>query len=323
VDKQELLERITLGVRDGRLSRDEVLQACDNAVQKAETTHREYFGAVLRYLGAGVIALGVITLVLWGGSELDSFSRILVALGCGLLAFIGGVIADRTAQESAVDGPLFLISGLVVPVGLCLFFSDLGYGSTDLSAHVSASIGSALLFGSGFLFLRKSVLLLFAALSAGWLFFSLTGQLADSIGYPFDRAIGYCSVAVGLAYCALGFALVKTQHSSLTGAFNALGATLVLGAALLLGGWPPNESALWELAFPFIAFAFIYFGTKTRTRGFLTGGVLFLMAYIVKMSAEYFGEGLGWPFAIVIAGLLILVVGTLTLRAAGRLAPPE
>jgi len=38
-------------------------------------------------------------------------------------------------------------------------------------------------------------------------------------------------------------------------------------------------------------------------------GTIFLMAYILKITSEYFSTGLGWPIALVIAGLAMIGVG--------------
>ena len=38
---------------------------------------------------------------------------------------------------------------------------------------------------------------------------------------------------------------------------------------------------------------------------------MYLMAYILKITAEYFTDSLGWPLALVLTGLALIAIGYL------------
>jgi hypothetical protein len=49
-----------------------------------------------------------------------------------------------------------------------------------------------------------------------------------------------------------------------------------------------------------------------KSKSFLVFGALFLMIYILKITSEYFTNSLGWPLALVLAGLLLIGIGALS-----------
>jgi hypothetical protein len=85
-----------------------------------------------------------------------------------------------------------------------------------------------------------------------------------------------------------------------------------LGGALALGGWSPRVSVVWEAVFPLLAFGAIVLAIYLKSKSMLTFGTLFIMAYIMKITAEYFSDSLGWPLALVIAGFGLLASGYMT-----------
>lgn len=63
------------------------------------------------------------------------------------------------------------------------------------------------------------------------------------------------------------------------------------------------------VAFPVLVFGVIFLSVYLKSKAFLTWGTLFLMAYILKITSEYFSSGLGWPLVLVIAGFAMIGVG--------------
>ena len=82
-----------------------------------------------------------------------------------------------------------------------------------------------------------------------------------------------------------------------------------LGAALALGGWSPQQNIFWELIFPGLVFGIIFLSVYLKNKSFLVFGALYLMAYIIKITSEYFSQSLGWPLALVLAGFMLMGIG--------------
>ena len=91
---------------------------------------------------------------------------------------------------------------------------------------------------------------------------------------------------------------------------------------MALGGFQPNQDAFWELIYPVIIFGALFTSVYIKSKSVLTMGTIFLMIYILKITAEYFSTGLGWPLALVIAGLMMIGAGymSITIKAKYMLA---
>jgi len=161
---------------------------------------------------------------------------------------------------------------------------------------------------------RKNVFTLFSILFGTWLFFSLTSFMIGGGAY-FDswKFYEYRVLVAGITYILIGYAFSKNERASLSNFLYGFGILGFLGSALSLGGWEPNQNVFWELIYPGLIFGALFLSVHIKSKSFLTWGTLFLMAYILKITSEYFSTGLGWPLALVIAGLSMIGVGYMSL----------
>jgi hypothetical protein len=121
-------------------------------------------------------------------------------------------------------------------------------------------------------------------------------------------------LALGLTWIFLGYYLQSTQYKALTGVLYAFGVLSFLAGALTLGGWSPSQNIFWELVYPLFVFGAVFLSVYLKSKSFLTFGTIFLIVYILKITGEYFTSGLGWPLALVIAGLAIMAIGYYAVR---------
>ena len=119
----------------------------------------------------------------------------------------------------------------------------------------------------------------------------------------------YRLLVAGCAYILMGYAFSKNARASLSGFLYGFGIFGVLAAALALGGWEPHQNVFWELIYPAPVFGALFLSVHFKSKAFLTWGTFFLMAYILKITSEYFSKSLGWPLALVIAGLVMVGAG--------------
>ncbi len=154
---------------------------------------------------------------------------------------------------------------------------------------------------------------------ATWAFFAVTGwMVGPNPVFGEVEFFEYRALAVGLTYLILAFSFSDTSRRGLSGILYSLGSMAFLGAALSLGGWKPSQNVFWELVFPGLVFVVLYASVHLKSKALLTFGSLFLASYLVKITSEYFKDSLGWPLALVISGMSLMVVGFLTLRLKRR-----
>jgi hypothetical protein len=319
--KQQALDYIkNLGAAHS-VTRQEVLAAYDAGAGIPVMSERDDIqpgtkigiAEILYYIGGGIVFLGICILIWQNWSILSFPAKALITLGGGIAAYIVGVLFGTKEKLEGPSNAFFLISALVMPLGLYIIFDHAGYavGSSGMQATISFLL--LVMYLASLVVYRKPVFALFSILFGTWFFYSITDYMVGS-SYAFDwgKFYEYRALLSGIVYLLFGYAFAKNKFAPLTNALYGFGILGFLGAALALGGWKPEQNAFWELIFPLLAFGTLYTSVYLKSRAFLVWGTIFLMVYILKITGEYFTAGLGWPFALVLAGLLMIGAGYLS-----------
>ena len=312
MEKHEAVQYIKEVAAQKVLTREEVVATYDEgAGGDIILTKKLGIAEILYYIGGAIVFLGIAILVWQNWSTLSFPTRLIATLGAAVGAYIIGFIFSREEKFETIGDAFYLISALVLPIGLYVIFDNAGFdtGSAGIQSFIS---GIALaLFLLSYVAFRKNIFTLFSIIFGTWFFFALTNFMVA--GNPiFDwNFFEYRTLVVGLSYLLIGYAFSKTARAPLSGFLYGFGILGFLGAALTLGGWSPTQNVFWELIFPGLALATLFVSVPLKAKSFLTFGALFLMGYILKITAEYFTSGLGWPLALVLAGLMLIAVGYL------------
>jgi hypothetical protein len=323
MDKAVILRQIKEWIDQGSVSREEVvlllggggvpLGGAGSAPSPASAgaslfTHKIGIAELLYFIGGLIVFIGIGVLVAENWQSLNDFTKIAVTLGSALAAFAAGVLLGNAGDNYQKIGQAFsALAGFLLPVGLAITFDILGVVSYNDAATQSLISGISLaVFGLSFFLFRRDVYTIFTIAFATWFYFALTGYLIGGAPLFSDslRFYEYRALLAGLAYLALGY-FFQQHKKPLADWLYAFGALAVLASAFALG----SQELVWELLFPGIVFGFILLSIYVKSRAFLILGTLFLMAYIMKITSEYFSQSLGWPTALIIAGLLLMAVG--------------
>lgn len=307
MDKQSTLAAIKSLVDQGEVSKQEVLALFESTAPVSVKASK--LVEILYYIGAAIVCIGIAVLIGQNWELLSSFVRILVTLGTGLAAYVVAILlASRRVSENIAQA-FFLIAGVVLPIGLNVAWHEGGYNVSDPGIQtLIIGILLAVFLVSWWLY-RRVVLLVFTTLSGIAFYYVVTSFLLS--GRPvFDEPTftEYRTLMVGLSLALLGYFFSGKTNRALSGSFYGVGVLAFLGSALALGGYTPEQNMFWELIFPLLAFGVIFLSVQLRSKSFLVFGTLFLIGYIFKLTAEYFSDSLGWPLALVIAGLLMIAI---------------
>lgn len=314
MDKKELLKHIQSLASQQAITKDEVTSAFEAGIRgdvSDEMSHQTGISHILYYIGGAVVFLGISVLICQHWRALNSVTKILSTLGSGIASYIVAVFLSREGRLEIASRAFYFISALVMPLGLHVTFYVSGL---DTGSYGAQSIISGILlvtFLLSYLANRKTIFALFNIIFGTWLFFSFTSYLVGSrpgFGWEFSA---YRVLCIGLAYAFLGYYFTTTSHRALTGALYGFGVLCFLGAALALGNWKPHQNWFWELVFPGLVFGAMFLSVYLRSKAFLTFGSLYLVAYIFKITSEYFAQSLGWPLVLVLAGLGLIAIGYL------------
>jgi hypothetical protein len=314
MDKKELLEQIQSLAAQQLITKEEVASAFDEGsrggVQAAEV-HQAGISHLLYYIGGAVVFLGISVLIWQHWASLNSATKILSTLGSGIASYFAAVFLSREERLEVAGRAFYFIAALVMPLGLHVTFDIAGM---DTGSYGAQSIISGILFTTfvlSYLANPRTVFALFNIIFGTWLFFSFTSFLVGgrpNFGWEFSA---YRVLCTGLAYALFGYYFTGTPRRSLTGALYGFGALCFLGAALALSDWKPHQNWFWELIFPGLVFGVMFLSVYLKSKAFLTFGSLYLVAYIFKITAEYFADSLGWPLVLVLTGLGLIAIGYL------------
>jgi hypothetical protein len=314
MDKQRLLEEVRQMSATGQLSQAEVLAAFASVPVPGQGSAAKNLtiSEILYYIGGAIVFLGICVLCYQNWDSFNSFLRIFITLGSCLASFVIAVLLNRYENLKKPSDAFFLLFGMLAPLGVGVVFNEAGF---DLSSNIlwvaAFAMLTAVFFGVFWYFKQQTILLFFSIAFATILFHYiiawLVGQNLNIADYP--KVWEYQILVIGLVYMLVGSFLSSTPQKLLTGVLHGFGSLFFLGAALALGGWQPNQNAFWELIYPLVVFGMIFLSVYVKSKAFLVFGTIFLIVYILKLTGEYFTSGLGWPLALVVAGLVIMVVG--------------
>lgn len=311
MDKQQLLAEIRQAAAANIITKDEVLAEFGVPASYDSMAKHLSLAEILYYVGGAIVFLGICVLCF---QNWDSFSpglRIFVTLGSMVAAFLVGALLYRYENLRKISQAFFLISGMLAPLALNVTFKEIGLDLNSDSLQLLIYVILATLFLGSLLFFRQSILLFFGIVFATALFHFIINLIVGEnlLMANYSKIWEYRLLAIGLAWMFLGHYFSGTMYKAITGALYAFGSLMFLGSAMALGGWQPDQNAFWELIYPLLVFGIIFLSVYVKSKTFLVFGVLFLIGYILKLTGEYFTSGLGWPLALVLAGLAIMGVG--------------
>lgn len=315
--KEEILQYIRTLAEQKIITRDELIEAYDSGSgtkQDIALIKKIGIAEIFYYIGGAIVFLGI-SILLWQNWSILGFgTKVLATFGSGIAAYLVGLLLNRDTRTETVSSVFYLIYALVTPIGLFVIFDNAGFDVTIYSFQ--SLISGIMLFTCllSFIISRKNIFTLFSIIFGTWLFFSLTSWMVDGLpSFNNWKFYMYRILVTGITYILMGYSFSKNERAPLSGFLYSFGILGVLGAALILGEWTPNQNVFWELIYPILVFGALFLSIHIKSKAFLIWGTIFLMAYILKITAEYFSTGLGWPLALVIAGLAMIGVGYMSI----------
>lgn len=314
MDKHTLLTSITELSSQNLVTKDEVVRAFEigrkDKASGSLLTKDMGLAEVLYFIGGFIVFIGISVLVSQNWTTLNPLAKILVTFGFGLVAYYVGVLLNKEEKYGAVGYAFHLIAALVLPIGLYVIFDQAGF--TTSSAAIQSLISGILvaMYLSSYAVFKKPIFTFFSIAYASWFFFSFVYFLiGENRIFSTSEFFEYMFLVLGASYLFLGYYFASTVQKELTGPLYAFGTLFGLGAMLALGGWQPSQKVFWELVFPMAVSGILYLSVQLKSKSFLTFGTLYLMAYILKITGEYFSGTLGWPFSLILCGISLIGIG--------------
>jgi len=325
MDKQQLLQELKNSLATGEISQAEIMESLSvpknlEAPSPISAKHVT-LSQIMYYLGGAIVFLGITILLGQNWEYFNPGVKIFVTLGSAAAAYIVAVLLFNYPNLKGVSQAFFLLSGLIMPLGLYVTLDKAGMDVGSNANQVLIWLIMLVIYFASFFRFKLTVLSLFAVIFATGLFhFIISLLVGSSLSYD-SHVYEYEAMVVSLAYLCLGYYLSQTSQKALTGFLYGFGVLGFLGSTMTLGGWSPNQNVFWELIYPFLVFGIIFLSVYLKSKSFLVFGSLFLVGYIFKLTGEYFSNSMGWPLALMIAGFLVMLVGYYAVKLGKKYFP--
>lgn len=265
---------------------------------------------VFYFVGAAIVILGVGIFVAQFWEDWGQIIKVVFALGLSALLYgIGYYLRYRYPKLAIFSGVSFILSVLLLPLGVGTFLDLINISAVS----EGLVIGSAILFivyFSSYLILKNDIFLLFSIIAGSGLFLSFINLFVPR---PSETFIAYIALVLGASYLALGY-YYQPNKKYIVNLLYLFGLIMFLGESFALS----INSPFWMIVFPFLLAGTFYLSVVLQSRLILAIGTLFTFVEIGRLTTEYFSRSLGWPLALIIAGLAIIGAGYFSFEVSKR-----
>lgn len=319
MDKNEIVNLVSDAVSRKIVNKNDLEVAYDKGMaivadgkRDAVMTKKLSAEEILYYIGGAIVFLGIDILLWQNWSTLSFFTKMLATLGSGVAAYFIGIMLSRYEKLDAAGSAFYLIFALITPVGLYIMLDNAGFPMSDASTVSLVAGAMVAVCLASFYVLKKNVFILFSIIFGTALFFSMTQDMfGDYMNDAETEFYAWRMMTVGVIYIALGRWFVNTVRKSLVGFLNGFGIIFLLGGVMTMGGNDTVMDKIWSWVAPFASLAAIFLSTRFSSKAFLTLGTLFLVLSIFRITADFFANSIGWPLALVLAGIMMMGAGYL------------
>lgn len=311
MNKEELLQELSVRISTGEISREEVVSRFSFAPitqgENKEENSSTHFSVtkMLYVLGAAIVVIGVLIFVAQLWDDIGSFGRIVVTLGLGFLLTAIGSLLLKNKPEENIGTVFHFIGGMLIPGGAIVTLSEL---NVDFNTLWSVAVTFGVIFAFYLLLnvVHKNAVLTFFAIANGTAFvYLLVEAIVDGPFYRHEDLYAYLTMVVGISYLLLAHAFRDGWNQKLIGALYFFGITGFLGAAFS----QVFDSAMWQMFYFLLVIGGLSLAVYMRSRAILVMSTLFLIVHVSYITGKYFADSLGWPISLVVLGFVFIGLG--------------
>lgn len=260
---------------------------------------------ILSYVGGVLVLAGLCFFLSMQWDKLDSLLRVTLTFGPGLIALIIAIVASKEDRLTHVATPLFCMAALFQTSGLFVFLDEYTTGNNKTLAVLMVAGLMSAQFTALFAALRRPAILFFA-LAFGHFAFA---ALFDLMGIR-ER---YAALTLGLSGLFIASSLARTPYGSITG-FGFIVSGFTFASALFV---VVNKTPM-DIILIGVSALLIYASVYVRSRALLFVAVTSMLGYLGYYTDQYFKNIVGWPLALIVLGLIMIVASHYAVRLGSR-----
>lgn len=312
LDRSRTLHDLSELIKKGEISKEQLLLLFPTEQQEKSEPHKINLQQLFYLLGAFIVIVGIVVFIYQFWEDMNQLTKVLFTLGPAISAYATGYYFFQKDRKNEIGLAFLIISSFVYPMGIGTSLDLIGISATEMGGLTVISTVLFIIYFATYYALKSWVFLPFAILAGSSAFVTFTNLLFEN-SVPPPHFNEYRALILGIVYSSFGHYFSISENSQeKKGMVNLLyffGFSLFLGSALALSGYKLKINVVWQLAYPFLLAITFYLSILLQNKAILIAGTIFTFAEILKLTSEYFSESLGWPIALIIAGLVIMGVG--------------
>ena len=307
--KEDALQEIVALARHHQITPDEITQALQASQHATDKPPASVLSKLFGYIGGIFVFAGVTVFISMYWDDFGSAARVIVTLGTGLIAFLMGLVclADEKYERAAT--PLFLMSSVLQPTGILVMLRE--YSAGGDARHGFLFMAAYMLIQQGCTFwARGRTALAFSTILFGSVFFANLFDILDIN----EKLIG---IVMGTSLLFIAYALNQSRHSAIAAFWYFIGAV-----ALQWSVFDVVKNSALEPLYLGLSALIIFVSTTVRSRTLLLVGTLSMLCYIGYYTAKHFANMVGWPIALVMIGVALIVLSSLAVKLNNKYIKP-
>lgn len=303
----ESIEQIKHIIQTYNIPKEDIL-----ALYAIEPVPTDQSGSLLQrvmiYLGGAFIFMGICVYIGMMWDDIDPLSRVILSLGSGFVAFILGLFCLGDSRYVRASTPLFLIGAALQPTGLFVFMDE-------YLPHTGDVVKAACVV-FGFMTVQQVVAFV-ATQRTALLFFTLFFFYAFLCVFMnfLEIDVPEGPLVLGLTGLMVSWGVGRTEHKSIA-PFYYFWSALITAAA----SYDILHDTAMDIFLICVSAGLIYLSTIAASRTVLTIGVLSLLAYLGYFTDAYFKDIVGWPIALIVAGLLMMGISVFAVKLGRKIS---
>jgi hypothetical protein len=256
---------------------------------------------VMSYVGGILVLAGLCTYIGMQWAKFDALLHVAITFGPGFIALILGIIVARQDRNSHVATPLFVLSALFQTTGLFVFLDEYASGNDGVMAVLVVCTIMALQYLAIFIALRRPSILLLTLIFAHFAFAALFEKMGIQGRYS--------SLILGLSGLMIASSLSRTRFMPISGlGFVFSGFTFTSAFYVIF------ERTPFDIALIGVAAFMVYASVLNQSRSLLFVAIVTMLGYLGYYTKQYFSGMVGWPVALIILGLIMIVSASYAVR---------
>jgi uncharacterized membrane protein len=325
MDKQQIVSLIQSQLAAGKITKEDLVSLASGAQSNQPQFQMNNAGTVLTKeensnklthifysIGAIIAVVGVGILVAQNWKEIGFAGRFAVTIGISFVTYVAGFVI-RNQEQKSLSQIMFTISAALAPLGSYVLLEQAGMDFTWMAQFVTAII-LAVIFGTALFISKRNILVLITIGFISWAYYSIIMKV-----FGFDREVvdflKLATMLLGASYILIGYGYQSLLGSnelqdakegkSVRSVLYGLGTLGILGAGIFVG-------EMFDLILIALIFGAFYGSVYLKSRLMLILGAIFLMLHMIKLTAEYFVDSVGWSVALIGVGFLVIGIGYVT-----------